>query len=313
MPTGTLPSTHTEPSGATGAPHRIVVGVDGSAHADAALDWAARQAALTKAELEVVTTFGPEYVFVTPAEERQATDEVLEGAARLVRRVAPGATMSGRARRGWADQVLVEESAGAELLVVGSRGLGGFRGLLLGSVGRKCVHRSTVPVVVVHGPAGGDGPEATDGSTDDDALDAASARRIVVGADGSPSSAEALAWAADQASLTGARLEVLMSWDWPTMYGWSPGPLDYDPQEDCQTQLEKAVGPIRHGHPDITIQTVAIQGAPAPLLVKASSGADLLAVGSRGRREAADLLLGSVSEHCVVHAHCPVLVHRPPP
>ncbi len=311
MPTGAMPSAHLRPSGTTSPAHRIVVGVDGSEHAGAALDWAARQAALTGAELEVVTTFGPEYAFVTPVEEQQATDEVLEGATRRVRRVAPETTVTGRARRGWADQVLVEESAGAELLVVGSRGLGGFRGLLLGSVGRKCVHRSTVPVVVVHGTAEDDESAATDGPPDED-LGAGSAHRIVVGADGSPSSAAALAWAADQASMTGALLEVLMSWDWPTMYGWSPGPLEYDPQEDCAAQLEKVVGPIRDGHPDITIQTVAIQGAPAPLLVKASSGADLLAVGSRGRRETAELLLGSVSEHCVVHAHCPVLVHHPP-
>ena len=162
MPTGAIPSTHTEHAGPTGPAHRIVVGVDGSEHADAALDWAARQAGLTGAELEVLTTFGPEYVFVTPLEEQKATDEVLEGAARRVRGVAPEITVTGRARRGWADQVLVEESAGAELLVVGSRGLGGFRGLLLGSVGRKCVHRSTVPVVVVHGPPDDDGPGATD-------------------------------------------------------------------------------------------------------------------------------------------------------
>ncbi len=311
MPTGAMPSTHTEHAGPTGPAHRIVVGVDGSEHADAALDWAARQAGLTGAELEVLTTFGPEYVFVTPLEEQQATDEVLEGAARRVRRVAPETTVTGRARRGWADQVLVEESAGAELLVVGSRGLGGFRGLLLGSVGRKCAHRSTVPVVVVHGPPDGEGPGGTD-VPPGGAMGDAPAHRIVVGADGSPSSAAALAWAADQASMTGALLEVVMSWDWPTMYGWSPGPLEYDPQEDCETQLEQAVGPIRDGHPEITIQAVAIQGAPAPLLVKASSGADLLAVGSRGRREATDLLLGSVSEHCVVHAHCPVLVHHTP-
>ena len=111
--------------------------------------------------------------------------------------------------------------------------------------------------------------------------------------------------------MTGALLEVLMSWEWPTMYGWSPAPLGATTRRtDCETQLEKAVGPVRDGHPDIAIQTVAIEGAPASLLVKASSGADLLAVGSRGHREVTGLLLGSVSEHCVVHAHCPVLVHH---
>jgi len=72
----------------------------------------------------------------------------------------------------------------------------------------------------------------------------------------------------------------------------------------------QAVGPIRARYPDLPMQMEAIEGAPASLLVKASRGADLLAVGSRGHSEFTGLLLGSVSEHCVVHAHCPVLVHR---
>lgn len=189
MPSGALPRPDIERTADTGDPHRIVVGVDGSEPATTALEWAARQAARTGAELEVVTTFGPEYVFVTPEEEQQAGDEVLGAATARVADLIPAAKVTTKARRGWADQVLVDESAGAELLVVGTRGLGGFRGLALGSVGRKCVHRSRVPIVVVRGPEVVDGDDHAAHPSGDAAEEASSTPRIVAGADGSPTSA----------------------------------------------------------------------------------------------------------------------------
>ncbi len=135
--------------------------------------------------------------------------------------------------------------------------------------------------------------------------------RIVVGVDGSPSSMAALEWAATYAGLTGATLEVLMTWEWPASYGWSiPIPAGYDPEHDSAKSLEKTLKPVREGHPDIAIRSNVIEGHPAPILVKASDGADLLVVGSRGHGEFAGMLLGSVSEHCVTNAHCPVLVFR---
>ena len=96
------------------------------------------------------------------------------------------------------------------------------------------------------------------------------------------------------------------------MYGWSPASPDYSPQADGETILEQALEPIRLAYPDLSVQAVTIEGPAGHLLVKASAGADLLAVGSRGHREFTGLLLGSVSEQCVVHARCPVLVHQPP-
>jgi nucleotide-binding universal stress UspA family protein len=138
-----------------------------------------------------------------------------------------------------------------------------------------------------------------------------STRRIVVGIDASPSSMAALEWAAHQAELTGATLDVLMMWELPTSYGWSlPVPSEYDPEHDAAKALDEALEPVRKGHPGITIQSTVLEGHPAPLLVKASHGADLLVVGSRGHGEFTGMLLGSVSEHCVTNAHCPVLVLR---
>ena len=135
--------------------------------------------------------------------------------------------------------------------------------------------------------------------------------RIVVGVDGSPSSMAALEWAANHAGLTGATLEVLMTWEWPGSYGWSvPVPAGYDPAHDSERALGDILKPVQDRHPGITIESKVIEGHPAPLLVKASDGADILVVGSRGHGEFAGMLLGSVSEHCVTNAHCPVLVLR---
>jgi nucleotide-binding universal stress UspA family protein len=134
--------------------------------------------------------------------------------------------------------------------------------------------------------------------------------RIVVGTDGSPSSSAALAWAAHQAELTGAALEVLMTWEWPVTFAWSVVPNEYDPGGDCGKVLAETLAPIRAAHPDLPIRANVVEGHPAPILVKASRGADLLVVGSRGHGAFTGMLLGSVSEHCVSNAHCPVLVMR---
>ena len=137
-----------------------------------------------------------------------------------------------------------------------------------------------------------------------------SSHRIVVGTDGSPTSIAALDWAVNQAELTGATLEVIMTWEWPSSYGWSAVPDNYKPAEDFEDLLAKVMAPIRQAHPDLSIQATVVEGHPAPLLVRASRGADLLVVGSRGHGEFAGMLLGSVSEHCVTNAQCPVLVLR---
>jgi nucleotide-binding universal stress UspA family protein len=137
------------------------------------------------------------------------------------------------------------------------------------------------------------------------------AHRIVVGVDGSPASVAALEWAAHQAELTGAALEVLMTWEWPTSYGWTlPISSEFDPEHDSETTLAELLGPVRKAHPGVVIEASVLEGHPAPVLVKASEGADLLVVGSRGHGEFTGMLLGSVSEHCVSNAHCPVLVFR---
>lgn len=137
------------------------------------------------------------------------------------------------------------------------------------------------------------------------------AGRIVVGVDGSETSVRALRWAARQAERTGATVEVLACWEWPSSSGWGmPLPADYRPDRDAEAALDDIVATARAAHPGVRFDPQVVEGHPARVLVEASSGADLLVVGSRGHGEFAGMLLGSVSQHCVTDAHCPVLVLR---
>jgi nucleotide-binding universal stress UspA family protein len=135
--------------------------------------------------------------------------------------------------------------------------------------------------------------------------------RIVVGIDGSEASFGALGWAARQADFTNSLLEIVITWEWPTSLGWSvPVPDDFDPEAEVRQTLQTAVDSVSGAHPGVAVDARAVNGHPAPTLVEASKGADLLVVGSRGHGQFVGMLLGSVSEHCVANAPCPVLVHR---
>ena len=135
--------------------------------------------------------------------------------------------------------------------------------------------------------------------------------RILVGVDGSESSIRALEWAADLAERTGATLRAVITWEWPTSYGWAFAfPSGYDPTSDATKVLDGALAPVRTAHPGVQIDEAVVEGHPAQVLVGESPEADLLVVGSRGHGAFAGMLLGSVSEHCVSNARCPVVVVR---
>lgn len=134
--------------------------------------------------------------------------------------------------------------------------------------------------------------------------------RIVVGYDGSTDSDLALAWATRESKVLGASLELISTWEMPTGLGWSGIPSNYNPAADVQPALDKAMESVRVAHPEITITALVVQGPPGPTLVEASRGASLLVVGTRGHGELAGLLIGSVSQYSIAHAHCPVVVIR---
>ena len=133
--------------------------------------------------------------------------------------------------------------------------------------------------------------------------------RIVVGVDGSPSSLRALQWAAGQARLTGAEVHAVGAWTPPTVYAWGPAyPADVDWSEDCATGLEQSVKEALGDENGARVQRHVVQGHPAQALIDQSAGADLLVVGCRGHGGFTGMLLGSISQHVIAHASCPVLV-----
>jgi nucleotide-binding universal stress UspA family protein len=147
-----------EPSGEQ--ERRIVVGVDGSASSKAALAWAVRQARLTGAVVEAVTAweFPAAYGYPVPVLDVDFEELAIKTVKDAIAEVKAGADADSiryKVVEGNAARVLIDESAGADLLVVGSRGHGGFVEALLGSTGQHAVHHATIPVVVIRDSATG--------------------------------------------------------------------------------------------------------------------------------------------------------------
>ncbi|MEO6996529.1 MAG: universal stress protein [Terracoccus sp.] len=134
--------------------------------------------------------------------------------------------------------------------------------------------------------------------------------RIVVGVDGSEQSQLALRWAAQLAPCLDCRIEAVIAWLYPSIYGFAI-PNGWDPGHDAQTSLEDAVDAAFDGARPKGLQLLVRQGLPAKVLLDAGVGARMLIVGSRGHGGFAGLLLGSVSSVVAEHAHCPVLVVHP--
>lgn len=136
---------------------------------------------------------------------------------------------------------------------------------------------------------------------------------VVVGFDGSEAATAAADWAADQAERTGGRLELVSAWEYPTSWGnVIPLPSDYNPAADAQAMLDPVVERLTAQHPGLHVHAHVVEGRAAEVLVEASRHAALLVVASRGHGSLSGLVLGSVSQNCMTHAACPVLVHRRP-
>ncbi|MDQ2726919.1 MAG: universal stress protein [Actinomycetota bacterium] len=135
---------------------------------------------------------------------------------------------------------------------------------------------------------------------------------IVVGIDGSDASRDALRWAARQAELTGASLRAVMTWHMPAAaYGTPmPVPVDMDLPGESRRALDRVIADSLDGTAAFKVSSTVVEGHPAVELLRAARAAELLVVGSRGHGAFAGMLLGSVSEHCVSHAPCPVVVVR---
>jgi nucleotide-binding universal stress UspA family protein len=139
--------------------------------------------------------------------------------------------------------------------------------------------------------------------------------RIVVGVDGSPSSKAALAWAVEQAGLTSASVEAVISWHYPIMVGGVPfAPIAVAENADfgafATNVLSDAIAETVDPDGPVKVSSVVREGNAAQVLLDAAGGAELLVVGSRGHGGFTEALLGSVSQACVHHARCPVVIIR---
>jgi nucleotide-binding universal stress UspA family protein len=278
---------------------RIVVGVDGSHSSQQALQWSAEISRATGVGIDAVFAWQlPRSlgwkVRAWPMAPDFHASTILAGIVENAFGSDRPADLRMIAEEGTAAEVLTDYSTTAALVVVGSRGHGGFAGLLLGSVSRHCVENSECPVLVIHGP------DITIGEH---------RGRVVVGVDGSAPSILALNWATAIARRTKVDLQVTVAWTFPVSFGpvysadWRP---DRDAAEALSAVLADHFGDTR---PDFVRECV-VEGHAAATLIDASEDAALIVVGSRGHGGFAGLLLGSVSSACAEHAHCPVLVVR---
>ncbi|MDU0287612.1 universal stress protein [Saccharothrix longispora] len=278
----------------------IVVGVDGSASASAATGWAASEAVRHGVPLRLVHAYLPPArgypgVVLTGHEVRTAFEQQarlrLDEAAAVARAAAPGVRVETSVVVDTPAAALVAASQHARQVVLGSRGLGGFTGLLIGSVAVSVAAHGTSPVVVVRDESPADGP-------------------VVVGVDGSPTSEEAIAFAFEEASLRGAPLTALIAWTDALVDGarltvdWSQVE-----QEESRVLAERLAG-WQEKYPDTPVDRVVVHDRPARALLDAARTAQLVVVGSRGLGGFAGMLLGSTSQALVHHAPCPLAVVR---
>ena len=281
---------------------RIVVGMDGSEPARRAALWAAREATARGRGLTLVhsvlpptagSAFGPGFPIgldVMNDLEAAVREELENEAATL-----PATDVLTHVEIGSPSGVLLAASETAAMLVLGSRGHGGFRGLLLGSVGAQVAAHAECPVVVVR------------------ELPPADARRIVVGVDGSAASDAAIAVAFDMASRHGWSVTAVHAWEVPAYDllvipdGPIPVPLTDVVDDEVRLAAEVLAG-FQAEYPDVEVEQRLVRAAPVQALLEAADGAAMIAVGTRGHGQVVGALLGSVS-HAVLHkAHVPVVV-----
>lgn len=225
-------------------------------------------------------------------------EEVLQQACASISSDSPAAlTIESEVVRGYTSSVLLEHAADADLLVVGSRGRGGFTSLLLGSVSHQCVHHATGPVAVI--PASASLPSADD---------------VVVGIDGSEAAGAALRWAVGEAAARGSRLAVVHAWSIP--YAVSLGSVGVAPLDpaDVERQSQHLLRDLTDTAMSATegtpfdLELLSVEEPPAQALLHRAKDVGMLVVGSRGAGGFTALLLGSVSQQCLHHATCAVVV-----
>jgi nucleotide-binding universal stress UspA family protein len=286
----------------------VVAGVDGSECGLQAVRWAAAEALRRQLPLRLVAAHAwPSGGLVGDpglgVDYRAVLRDVVLGhlatAAADARQVAPELDIEQVEVTGYPVPVLLGESAHAEIVVLGDRGLGGFTGLLIGSVAVEVTAHASCPVIVVRGSE----PDRTGPRPEP----------VVVGVDGSPTSEAATAFAFEAASLRRVPLVAVHVWRDVLVDATMAPLLDWNViDSDEREVLAERLAGWTEKYPDVPVRRLVARDRPARALVEESGRAQLVVVGSGGRGGFRGLLLGSVSQALLHNAHCPVAVVRSP-
>jgi nucleotide-binding universal stress UspA family protein len=276
---------------------RVLVGFDGSADSQRALEWGLHEAIRRNAPLMVlVARADPNGL---PGWSLGGTAALTQEAADLAKDFLARSGVPGHqveVRDGSPAELLIEASHGAALTVLGSRGHGRVSGMLLGSVSQHVARHAASPVVVVREQHD---PQAT---------------RVIVGVDGSGGSRAALEFGFEHASRTGAELFAIIGWhlsgDPLSPVGGPELNKSLEEIDGVDRLLAESLAGLADKYPDVTCHREAIPVRAVRTLSDASHQAALVVVGSRGLGAFAGLLLGSVSQEVLHQAQCPVAVVR---
>ncbi|MBG6089176.1 universal stress protein [Actinomadura viridis] len=277
----------------------VLVGTDGSACADSAVDWAADDAALRGRPLQIVHSVDKglyELPLFSPGQMAhqvaEAGERILAEAARRARERRPGVEVTTDLVAEGTATALEQRSRNAFELVVGNRGMGGFASLLVGSTSLRMAGHAAGPVVIVRG-------DVVPGHNE-----------IVAGIDLEADPAETLRYAFEAAALRGARIRVMYAWRLGETLGRAGELDDKDVQEKLRWEVVKAHEPWRKTYPGIDVVEDVLQEHPVTALCDASRAADLVVVGAHDHNWFDVPRLGSVSHGVVHHAECPVVIAR---
>ncbi len=274
----------------------VTVGVDGSEGSAAAVDWAADQAALRGTELQLVyaTRWAQHQlgaVKVSHADRAGQAESVLGATEQRIRAQRPDLAMTAKEIEDAPVNVLLAAASEAELLVVGSHGLGSVRGFIVGSVGQEVIADAKRPVVLVRPGYGEERSGASGGSGH---------QKVVLGLDVSEVNSELLEFAFDFAGRQGVPLQIVHTWH------QFPQHRKAAADADMASALAGAVRPFRDKFPAVEVSETSAPGRAAEHLVEAASDARLVVVGRR--RAAKGSHIGSVTHAVIHHASCPVAV-----
>jgi len=279
----------------------VTVGVDGSAESLAAAHWAAREALRRGVGLRVVHVWPRPLNPARSGAGHEHAEHVLDRVAEGVRTSHPRLPIVERLVRDAAVDTLVAEADASDLLVLGSRGLGGLRGFVAGSVSQRVLARSTAPVVLVRAgtmPAAEHLP-AADGVSPEE-IPGLPYRDVVLGLDLAHPCDEPVEFAFASARRLTAGLRVVHTYRTPDA-ATAPGGAQ-------ERAVSAALRPWREKFPAVTVTETVVEGHTAAELVRAADRASLVVVGRRAGDGHRGPCLGAVTHALLHHAACPVAV-----